>query len=144
MVRDQAGLRQRVIMAGHRNDMRRWMGNLDVLVHPATMEGLGVALLQAAAAGVPIIASNVGGIPEVVQDQVNGLLVPPGDVAALRVAVATLLGDPPLRRRLGDAGRLLAPTEFGVARMVDDHIALYREVMAEASSASGARPQASS
>lgn len=125
-----AGLGDRVLMVGHRYDMPRWMGNLDLVVHPATAEGLGVALLQASSAGVPIVASAVGGIVEAVRHGSNGLLVPPGDVAALRAAIGLLLADTSLRRRLGAAGQRLMLAEFGCDRMVDDHVALYRELLA--------------
>ncbi|MGV2481583.1 UNVERIFIED_CONTAM: glycosyltransferase, partial [Salmonella enterica subsp. enterica serovar Weltevreden] len=84
--------------AGFRKDLPRWLGCLDLLVHPALMEGLGVSLLQASAAGVPIIASRAGGMPEAVRDGVNGLLVPPGDVAPLRLALQEMLADPAERR----------------------------------------------
>ncbi len=68
-----------VQLAGFREDLAEILPCLDLVVHPALMEGLGVSLLQAASAGVPIVASRVGGIPEAVRDGENGLLVPPGD-----------------------------------------------------------------
>lgn len=122
------GLGGVVMFAGHRNDLRRWLGNLDLVVHPATMEGLGVALLQAASAGVPVVASAVGGIPEAVADEVSGLLVPPRDAAALRAAILRLLDDPDLRTAMGTAGRARVLAEFDVATMVDRHVELYREL----------------
>src|SRR5690606_4068884 len=80
------GMQHIVQFAGFRDDLPRWMGALDLLVHPALMEGMGISLLQASAAGVPIVASRVGGIPEAVRDDVSGLLVPPNDAVALRTA----------------------------------------------------------
>ena len=75
------------MLVGFRSDLDRILPCLDLLVHPATMEGLGVSLLQAASAGVPILASRTGGIPEAVREGENGLLVRPGDSAALGAAL---------------------------------------------------------
>lgn len=123
------GLTADVRFAGFRDDLPRWMGNLDLLVHPAYMEGLGVSLLQAAAAGVPIIASRAGGMPEAVRDGENGLLVPPGDVDALLVALRRLIGDAALRRRLAQGGPALIAREFSIDAMVDGNLAVYRDVL---------------
>lgn len=113
--------------AGFRNDLPRWIGALDLLVHPALTEGLGVSLLQASAASVPIIASRAGGMPEAVRDGLNGLLVPPGDAPALRAAIATLATDASLRQEMGAAGALLIDSEFSTEAMVEGNLAVYRE-----------------
>jgi glycosyltransferase involved in cell wall biosynthesis len=126
---DGEGLADHVRLAGFRDDLTDLLPCLDLLVHPATMEGLGVSLLQASAAGVPIVASRVGGIPEVVRDGVNGLLVPPGDVAALAHAVGRLLREPELRRRLGEAGQAMIRAECSVEAMVTGNLAVYRELL---------------
>ena len=123
------GLGGCVHFAGFRKDLPRWMGCLDLLVHPAFMEGLGVSLLQASAAGVPIIASRAGGMPEAVRDGENGLLVPPGDVGALRQALQRLIDDTELRRRLGRGGPELIAREFSVDHMVEGNLALYRSLL---------------
>jgi glycosyltransferase involved in cell wall biosynthesis len=120
----------RVHLLGFREDLPRWLGGLDLLVHPAEMEGLGVSLLQAAAAGVPVIASRAGGLPEAVADGVSGLLVPVGDAQALGAALASLLADPERRRCLGEAGRARILREFSVDAMVDGNLAVYRKVLA--------------
>jgi glycosyltransferase involved in cell wall biosynthesis len=80
------------------------------------------------AAGKPVVASRVGGVPEAVQDGTTGLLVPPGDVAALGEALATLIANPEHRRRLGEAGRATSRifTSAAAARRLDD---LYREAL---------------
>lgn len=129
---DRDGLAGHVRLMGWREDLPRLLPCMDLVVHPATMEGLGVSLLQAAAAGVPVVASDVGGIPEAVRDGVNGRLVPPADVPALTAAVLGLLADPATRRRMGDAGRELAATAFSVAAMVAGNLAVYRELLADA------------
>ena len=123
------GLRETVGLVGFRDDLPRWLGGLDLLVHPADMEGLGVSLLQAAAAAVPVIASRAGGLSEAVADGVTGLLVPPGEPEALAAAMRTLLADPLLRRRMGEAGRARILSEFSVDAMVDGNLAVYRGVL---------------
>lgn len=125
----EAGLENRVLFAGFREDLPDLLPCLDLLVHPATMEGLGVSLLQAASAGIPIVASDAGGMPEAVRDGHNGLLVPPGDVRALGDAVATLLRDRDLALRMGMAGKELMRTEFSVDVMVEGNLAVYRELL---------------
>ena len=107
------------------------LGCLDLLVHPADMEGLGVSLLQASAARVPIIASRAGGMPEAVRDGENGLLIAPGDVAALAAAMQRLLGDAALRARMGEAGRALVLKEFSTEVMCEGNLAIYRKVLGQ-------------
>ena len=125
------GLETHVQFAGFRDDLPRVLPCLDLLVHPAEREGLGVSLLQASSAGLPIVASRAGGIPEAVRDGLNGLLVPPGDVAALREAISRLLAEPELARRLGKAGRELVAREFSVEGMVEGNLSVYRELVAK-------------
>lgn len=124
-----AGLQAHVRLAGFREDLERILPSMDLLVHPATMEGLGVSLLQASSAGVAIIAADAGGIPEAVRDNINGLLFPPGDVQALGHAIRRLVTDIDLRRRLGQGGRSLMLEEFSVDAMVEGNLAVYRDVM---------------
>ena len=124
------GLSGIVQLAGYREDLPALLPALDLLVHPAFAEGLGVSLLQASSAGLAIVASNAGGIPEAVQDGVSGLLVPPQDVEALTQAIATLLRDPARRTKLGAAGRERILREFSVDAMVEGNLAVYREVLA--------------
>ena len=124
------GLAGRVVFGGFVDDLPRWLGALDLVIHPALMEGLGVSLLQASAAGVPIIAARAGGIPEAVRDGVNGRLVPPGNVPALAEAIAELVADPAARRALGAAGRRLVHDEFSTGVMAEGNLAVYRELLA--------------
>jgi len=123
------GLEGVVHFAGFRHDLASWIGGLDMLVHPAEMEGLGVSLLQAAAAGVPVITSRAGGLPEAVLDGVTGLLCPPADVDALAAAIDRLAGDPGLRRQYGEAGRARILAEFSIDRMVEGNLAIYHQVL---------------
>jgi glycosyltransferase involved in cell wall biosynthesis len=122
-------LAQHVRLMGFRDDLPELLACLDLLVHPADMEGLGVSLLQAAAAKVPIIATRAGGMPEAVRHGVNGLLIEPGDVAGLEAAMNQLLGDRPLRERMGQAGRRLVLEEFSVDTMAQGNLAIYRKVL---------------
>lgn len=126
----ERGLTDVVRFAGFRNDLPRIVPCLDLVVHPAATEGLGVALLQAASCGVPIVASGVGGIPEVVRDGVTGLLVQPGDVPGLADAVLALLADPARRAACGRAARQHVLDHFSADAMVEGNLAVYRRVLA--------------
>jgi len=122
------GLADRVRAVGFRPDLDAFLGHLEVLVHPARDEGLGVILLQASAAGVPVVATPVGGIPEVIRDGENGVLVPPEDAPALAAALAWLLDDEALRARLSETGPGIIAAEFSVGAMVEGNLAVYREL----------------
>jgi glycosyltransferase involved in cell wall biosynthesis len=125
------GLTEHVAFAGFRTDLPRILPCLDLVVHPALMEGLGISLLQAAGAGVPIVAVNAGGMPEIVREGENGVLVPPGDSRSLSEAISRLLSDTEMRRGMGEAGKKLVAAEFTVARMVEGNLMVYRELMTE-------------
>jgi len=119
----------KVIFGGYRDDLERILPCLDLLVHPAEMEGLGVSLLQAAAAGIPIVASRVGGIPEIVHDGLNGYLVEAGDVSGLTGRVTTILAEPEKARRLGSAGLKMVQSLFSTGAMVNGNLSVYRDVL---------------
>lgn len=123
-----AGLFNSVIMAGFRPDLRAFLGRLDVLVHAALAEGLGIAVMEAQAAGVPVVAFNAGGVPEIVADGRSGHLVPVGDTAALAAALIGLLKSEDRRLAMGAAAREWAASEFRVADMVDAYMTLYGEL----------------
>ncbi|WP_313461282.1 glycosyltransferase, partial [Achromobacter sp.] len=99
------GLADRVHFTGRRQDIGNVLTALDVFALPTHREALGTVFIEAAAMGVPVIGTEVGGVPETMQPGVTGLLVPPRDPAALAAALETLLADPAMRRRMGDAGR---------------------------------------
>lgn len=123
------GLQNNVRLMGFRDDLPALLGCLDLLIHPADMEGLGVSLLQAAAAQVPIIATRAGGMPEAVHDGVNGLLINPGDIHGLVTAMKRLLDDQELRTQMGVAGRQIVLSEFSVEAMTAGNLAVYRKVL---------------
>lgn len=122
------GLSDQVLMPGFRGDLSDFIGCLDALVHPALDEGLGVVLLEASAAGVPIVAAESGGIPEAVRDGVNGLLVPPDDPKSLADAILRLAVSDALRSDLGAGGRQLMADAFSVDAMAEGNLAVYREL----------------
>ena len=120
-----AGLAECVHFAGFRDDLAEVLPALDLVVHPALQEGLGVALLQAAAAGVPVVGFAAGGVREAVAHEHTGLLVPPGDAIALAAAIARVLDDPVLRRTLGANAQRRVAAEFSISTLVQRYDALY-------------------
>jgi glycosyltransferase involved in cell wall biosynthesis len=115
----------RVRLAGQRRDVPELLAGADVFVLPSRSEGHPVSVLEAMAAGVPVVASRVGGIPEQVEDGVTGLLVEPGDPEALAAALGRLAADPALRRRLGVAGRRRAEKAFDLDAFRRAHLEVY-------------------
>lgn len=125
--RAAAGL-DNVAFAGFVDNVEDYLAAFDVFVYPSLFEGLGSSLLDAMAFGLPIAASNVGGIPEVVQDGVNGLLIPPEDPGALIAALKRLLADAGLRESMARANRARA-AEFDTSRMTSAYESIYREIL---------------
>lgn len=123
------GLGEKVIFAGFRDDLPRILPNLDLIVHPALMEGLGVSLLQTAASGRPMIGARAGGIPEVIRDGVNGYLVPPGEVTSLSEKCIELLLDRQRADRFGANGRILVEEEFSIPAMISSYQSLYAQLL---------------
>jgi glycosyltransferase involved in cell wall biosynthesis len=103
---------------------------MDVFVLSSRHEGLSIALVEAMALGRPVVVTRVGGLPEVVDDGQEGLLVPPGDPAALAAGIAALLGDGDLRRRMGEAARRRA-RGLDVRHAVRRTEELYAELVAD-------------
>jgi glycosyltransferase involved in cell wall biosynthesis len=113
------GLGGMVRFLGERPDVRALLPALDLMVAPSIgREGLGVAVLEAMDAGIPVVASRVGGLPEVVLDHTTGILVPEGDATALTAAMLALLTDRARAVAFGDAGRRRVEDEFRAAAMV--------------------------
>jgi glycosyltransferase involved in cell wall biosynthesis len=128
---DGEGLGAHVHFAGFREDLVDLLPCCDVFVHPARAEGSGVAPLEAAAAGLPVVATRVGGLPEAVVDGRTGLLVEPDDPEGLRDALVRLLGDPALRGRMGSEGRRWVRAERSIATMVEQNRSIYEQILAE-------------
>jgi glycosyltransferase involved in cell wall biosynthesis len=123
------GLEERVVFAGHREDVPRLLAAADVFVLPTLDDALPTVLAEAMAAGKPIVASAVGGVPEMVEDGANGLLVPPAQVGELAQACAQLLEDEARRRRMGEVSREVAAARFDIRKQGAALSDLYREVL---------------
>jgi len=124
----QLGLRDAVTMPG-RTETRDWLARADVFVHTSRWEGFGIVLLEAMLASLPVVATRITAVPEVVVDGETGLLAAPGDDAAVASALAALLSDRERAAALGAAGRRRALAEFSVARMVERTRAVYDEAV---------------
>lgn len=131
----QLGLSDRTIFAGTRRDVARILPLLDLFVLPSLYEGFGIAILEAMAAGKPVVASAVGGIPEFVVPGETGLLVEPGNAGALAEAIGSLLRDPAAATRMGMRGRARVVAEFQISAVIRRHEQLYEACLADASHA---------
>ena len=121
----ELGLGDAVTMPG-RTEIRDWLARADVFVHTSRWEGFGIVLLEAMLASLPVVATRVSAVPEIVVDGETGALVEAGDVAGVARELGALLADPERARRLGAAGRERALSEFSVERMVERTLAVYR------------------
>jgi glycosyltransferase involved in cell wall biosynthesis len=126
----QLGIMRRCLFPGYQEDIGPFFGAFDVFVLPSGNEGTPVTAIEALAGGCPIVATRVGGVPDVVRDGQDGFLVELGDVEALAEHLASLAADPELRRRLGEAGRERVAQRYAVSRLVDEVDALYRSLLA--------------
>ncbi len=124
------GCQDLVHFLGFRRDMPDLMAAADVVVLPSVAEAFGLVLAEALFLGVPVVATRVGGIPEIVDDGVDGVLVPPADSAALADALAALVGDPARRSALAGRGRAKVVERFSFERMVRSYEALYDRLLA--------------
>jgi len=121
-------LEKHVLLPGFRTDVLGCLKSFDLFVMSSVTEGLGTSLLDAMACSRPIVATQAGGIPEVVEDGVTGLLVPPRDHAAMAEAIIALISDKGRRQQMGDAGFARVNEKFTVERMVAGTAAVYARV----------------
>lgn len=128
---DSLGLSGSVRMLGHREDVPNVLLSLDLFVLPTVEEALGTAFLEAMATGRAVVGCRVGGVPEVVEEGKTGLLVPPGDPAALAEAIRSLLADGELRARMGAAGRRSVMARYSVEEMCRRMWEVYRSLLLE-------------
>ena len=123
------GLDSRVFFAGDLVNPAPVILGADAAILSSRQEGgVPLAVLEALALAVPVVATAVGGIPEIIESGVNGELVPPGDIEGLAAALAAIAADPIRARVMGEAGRELVEREFSVERMVDRYESLLAEV----------------
>jgi glycosyltransferase involved in cell wall biosynthesis len=127
---EKAGLQERTQLAGARDhdETLGYYGCSDIFVLPSRFEGLPYCILEALAAGLPVVSTNVGAIPEVIAEGENGFLVTPGDVECLAERLRTLLTDRHLRASMGQANRLKAITDFSLAAGASRFRALYEKI----------------
>jgi glycosyltransferase involved in cell wall biosynthesis len=121
----ELGVAHRVFLPGRVPDVSAWLRRASLLVHPARWEGFGLGVLEAMLAALPVVASNVSSLPELVVDGETGILVRPDDPSALALGVARALE----QSSLGDAGRARARSVFSVSQMADRTAALYRSLV---------------
>jgi glycosyltransferase involved in cell wall biosynthesis len=126
---ERSELASRVLLLGIRHDVPDLLGASDLFALASLWEGLGLVFLEAMAVGLPIVATRVSAVPEVVEDGVSGWLVPPGDVEALAAALRAALADPRARAERGRAGHARLLERFGLPRMIDEVLTVYDGVL---------------
>jgi len=124
-----AGLATRFVLAGFTEVLDRYMPHFDLFVQASHTEGLPNVLLEAAAARVSVVATNVGGTAEVVADRITGVLVPPDDAGALATAIRHLLAATSVRREMSRAARVRVGCQFSFARQADQYGSLFRRLL---------------
>jgi glycosyltransferase involved in cell wall biosynthesis len=127
---ERLSVRGRLIVVGFQEDVAPFLHAMDVFVLPSRTEGLPITILEAMAAGKPVVATTAGGIPEVVRDGETGLLVPPGDPDRLAEAVMQLLEGPALAKAMGQAGRKRVTSVFTLEGEAEQTARVYRKVLA--------------
>ncbi len=132
----ELGVVRHCLFLGYQDDVAPFYAAFDALILPSGNEGTPVSAIEALASGRPVVATRVGGVPDVVRDGEDGFLVAPGDIDALADRLARLAADPDLRSRLGSAGRARVVPRYSVERLIDDVDELYRSLLA----AKGIRP----
>lgn len=126
---NQLGITEHVVFGGVREDMPAVYRSLDMLVLPSLLEALPMCLLEAMASGKPVIATRVGAVPKLVNSEVTGLLLDPGDVDGLAAAILRLFSDPQLASRLGENGRAHVARHYSAEAMARSYIAKYERVL---------------
>ncbi len=125
----ELGVAKRCLFVGYQENVARFYDAMDVLLLTSVNEGTPVSVIEALAAGRPVVATRVGGVSDVVRDGVDGFLAEVADVESLAARLAELAGDPELRTRMGNAGRAHVVDRYAVERLVDDIDRLYRSLL---------------
>jgi glycosyltransferase involved in cell wall biosynthesis len=134
---ESLGFGDRVVFAGFRSDMRRIYPIMDLSVLTSLSEGLSITILESMSYGVPVVATAVGGNPELVRHGESGFLVPPSDARAFADAVVRVLGDRQLGSRLGEEGRRIVERDFALETVTSQYEQLYRDVLANGGTHAG-------
>jgi glycosyltransferase involved in cell wall biosynthesis len=127
----QLGVSSRIHWAGHCTDVGRYLAGADLMVHPSLADAFPTVLLEAMAAGLPVIASDVGGVPEIVDHDVTGFLVAPGDADQLASRAAELLRDRDRSLAMGERGRNVVKQRFSTTAWIERLSRLYRDVLSQ-------------
>jgi glycosyltransferase involved in cell wall biosynthesis len=127
---EEKGITESVVFTGARDDIPGILSSLDAFVLPSLDEGLPMALLEAQAACIPVVATEVGAVPSVVRNGVTGLLVPPGDADALAQALVRILSDSRAASRMAEKGRERVRERFSSHTMAEKYHSLYEDIMA--------------
>lgn len=123
------GLEERLRLLGQRGDIPQILAASDIFVLSSDWEGLPYTIIEAMMSGLPVVATRVGGVPELVENEVTGFIVPPKNPQALAKGLQRLLDDPELRHRMGQLGREKALREFTLDRMLRETERVYEEVL---------------
>ncbi len=132
---EQLGMNGNVIFVGKQANIAEYLGVADVFLLPSELESFGLAALEAQACEVPVIATRIGGVPEVVNDGESGFLSDVGDVAKMSADTLRLLGDEELRRSFGERGRELAVQRYSTGQIIPQYIAFYEKIVKKAKAA---------
>jgi glycosyltransferase involved in cell wall biosynthesis len=127
----ELGIARETLLPGYQREIGPYLAFFDTLLLTSANEGTPVVAIEALAAGRPVVATAVGGVPDVVTHEQDGLLTEVGDIDALGAALVRLAGDPALRRQMGESGRTKTLPRYAVSRLVDDIDGLYRELLSD-------------
>jgi len=133
----QLNIENKVRFLGDRKDIPELLSATDIYVHPSVVEGFGISIIEAMAAGLPVIATNVGGIPEIITNGENGILVPPENPQALAEAISDLIEHPDKRKALAENGKQRVVTNFTDEIMVKKYMEVYRNIINQKNSVRG-------
>jgi glycosyltransferase involved in cell wall biosynthesis len=125
----ELGLEGRFSFDGSVSDLQTYLADADIFILPSRSEGFSNAIVEAMAAGLPVIATDVGGNAEAVQDGVTGTIVPPEDVNAMAAAMRAMLADPERARVMGEAGKARVAERFTTEAMMRQLVTAYRRIL---------------
>jgi glycosyltransferase involved in cell wall biosynthesis len=126
---NRLGLRDNVLLTGFRSDVPNLLRCSDIVVLCSETESAPLTLLEGLSSGLPVIATSVGGIPEIIQDGVNGFLVPPKDPESIANGILKLANDPKLMKRLGEAARKTILDRYTAEKVVSQYGEIYNKVV---------------